>query len=343
MRLDSANRSFAALAIGSLLLGVYVLCGVVGCVLLPLLVSRLAQHGLGGLLGHGRDLLPALAFVVLVGTGVALGVRSLRRGILASRALAWRVDSLTLDLPDDLALTASAAGLDGRVALVDCAEWFSFAYGALIPRVAVSRGLFEGVGAQELRAVLEHERYHVRNLDPLKVLLVRALPATFLLRTRARGAASPLCRPARARRRPPRRARLRPRSARSGAVEGGAWPEWGELHVAAAIGGSELLELRVAQLESGREPKLGAPSARGIALSALGALVFAGALVASIAGLGGPSAASQATGTGMSVGDVLGGAMCALPFAIGGFGVYRWIAWRARDALTGPAPHTTLL
>jgi Zn-dependent protease with chaperone function len=52
-------------------------------------------------------------------------------------------------------------------------------FGALTPRAAVSRGLFEGFAANELQAVLEHERYHVRNLDPLKVLVVRALPATF--------------------------------------------------------------------------------------------------------------------------------------------------------------------
>src|SRR6478672_10137934 len=37
----------------------------------------------------------------------------------------------------------------------------------LTPRVAVSRGLLEGVSDDELRAVLEHERYHVCNLDPV--------------------------------------------------------------------------------------------------------------------------------------------------------------------------------
>jgi hypothetical protein len=103
VRLDSANRSFAALAISSLLLGVYVLCGAIGCLLLPLIVSRLSHHGLSGLLGHDQDLLPALAFVVLVGGGVVLGVHSLRRGILASRALARRGGSLALALPAELA------------------------------------------------------------------------------------------------------------------------------------------------------------------------------------------------------------------------------------------------
>lgn len=55
----------------------------------------------------------------------------------------------------------------------------SFAYGVLTPRVAVSRGLLKGVSDDELRAVLEHERYHVCNLDPLKVVLVQALSAAF--------------------------------------------------------------------------------------------------------------------------------------------------------------------
>jgi Zn-dependent protease with chaperone function len=343
VRLDSANRSFAALAISSLLLGVYVLCGAIGCVLLPLIVSRLSHHGLGGLVGDGQDLLPAVAFVLLVGGGVVLGVRALRRGILASRALARRVDSLAVALPDELARVAGAAGLAGRVVLVDSPECFSFAYGALTPRVAVSQGLLQGVSAQELRAVLEHERYHVRNLDPLKVVLVRALPATFffvpaLATLRARYVAGRELAADR------RAVLMCGRDPLVGALfKVARGPAWGELQAAAAIGGSELLDLRVAQLESGTEPKLGALTARGIALSAIGALLFVGAFIASIAGLGRPSAVSQATGSGMSVADLLGGAMCVLPFALGGFAVYRWIAWRARDPLTAHTPRTTIM
>jgi hypothetical protein len=34
-------------------------------------------------------------------------------------------------LPGELAQAATSAGVKGRVVLVDCAEWFSFAYGAL--------------------------------------------------------------------------------------------------------------------------------------------------------------------------------------------------------------------
>ena len=42
--------------------------------------------------------------------------------------------------------------------------------------VAVSRGLVESVSSDELAAVLHHERYHVANYDPLKVVLARSLP-----------------------------------------------------------------------------------------------------------------------------------------------------------------------
>lgn len=343
MRLDSANRSFAALVLSSLLLGVYVLCGAVGCVLVPLIVSRVSHRGVSGLVDGGHNLLPAVAFVLLVGAGVVLGLRSLWRQIGASRVLGRRVQALALELPDGLAQAATAAGLKGRVILVDSPEWFSFAYGALTPQVAVSRGLLEGVSAEELQAVLEHERYHVRNLDPLKVLIVRALPATFFFlpalgALRSRYVAG---RELAADRRAVQACGRKPLIGALLKVVRG--PAWSELEVAAAIGGPELLDLRVAQLESGREPKLTAFNPTGVALSALGALVFTGAFIASIAGFGGPSAVAQATGTGMSLGNVLGGAMCVVPFAVGALIVYRWIAWRARAPLTGPTQATTLV
>lgn len=343
MRLDSANRNFAALVIASLLLGVYVLCGALGCVLVPLLVSRVSEHGLNGLVGGSHNLLPALAFVLLVSAGVVLGARSLRRQIIASRRLARRVQSLALELPGELAGAAGQAGLAGRVVLVDSPEWFSFAYGALTPRVAVSRGLLEGVSRKELQAVLEHERYHVRNLDPLKVMIVRALPATFFF-VPALGALRVRYVAGRELAADRRAVMTCGRTPLVGAllkvVRG---PAWGELEVAAAIGGSELLDLRVAQLESGREPRLATFDRTVVAVSALGAVLFAGAFIASIVGFGGASAVSQATGTSMSLASVLGGVMCVAPFALGALAIYRWIAWRAREPLTRPPQATTLV
>jgi Zn-dependent protease with chaperone function len=343
MRLDTANRSFGALVIFCLLLGVYVFCCAAGCVLVPLIASRVADHGIGGLADGSHNLLAAVLFVILVGAGAVLGARSLWRQITASRTLALRVDSLAMSLPRELEQAAGAAGLAGRVVLVDSTESFSFAYGALTPRVAVSRGLLEGFAANELQAVLEHERYHVRNLDPLKVLIVRALPATFFflpalgaLRTRYIAG-----RELAADRRAVQACGRKPLVGALMKVVRG--PAWSELEVAAAIGGSELLDLRVAQLESGHEPRLAGLTSTDAVLSVFGALGFTAVFVASIVGFGGASAVSQATGTGMSVGDVLGGAMCVVPFAVGGLLIYRWIAWRAREPLTGHPPTTTLL
>src|SRR6266568_8588936 len=119
MRLDTANRSFAMLVISSLLLGVYVLCGATACVLVPLIVSRVSDRGLSGLVDGTHNLLPALLFVALVAGGVFLGASSLWRQIGASRALTRRVFSLAIPAPGALAEAATATGLDGRIVLVD--------------------------------------------------------------------------------------------------------------------------------------------------------------------------------------------------------------------------------
>ena len=191
--------------------------------------------------------------------------------------------------------------------------------------------------------MLEHERYHVRNLDPLKVLIVRALPATFFFlpalgALRARYVAG---RELAADRRAVQACGRKPLVGALLKVVRG--PSWSELEVAAAIGGPELLDLRVAQLESGREPRVGMVSRTCIALSVLGGVVFAGAFLASIINFGGPSAVAQATGAGMSLGDVLGGVLCVVPFALVALALYRWIASRAREPLTRHPRSTTVL
>jgi Zn-dependent protease with chaperone function len=334
MRLDSANRSFLALMSLALLLGMYVLCGAVGSVLVPLILARISHDGIAGLLDSGGSLLPVLLFIVLVAAGLAFGAGSVARQIVASRRLARRVRGLALELPDELALTASAVGLGGRVVLLDAPERFSFAYGVLTPRVAVSRGLLEGISGNELRAVLEHERYHVCNLDPLKVVLVQALSAAFFflpaldaLRTRYFAG-----RELAADRRAVRACgRLPLVGALLKVVRG---PEWSELEGIAAIGGSELLDVRIAQLETGIQPKLSTLSVTRVTVSLVGAALFAAMFLASVFSFGGPAAVYRATGTGLSTVDLLSGLTCAAPFAGAGLVAYWLIARRASWPLT---------
>jgi Zn-dependent protease with chaperone function len=342
MRLDTANRSFAVIAALSLLAGMLALCAAAGCVLLALLVSRLDEDGFAAFADDPAAVWPALVFIVIVGAGAILGMLSLRRQTRATRALAHRVDALELPLTSGLGAAACRAGLDGRVKLVDSPERFSFAYGAFAPRVAISRGLVDAAGPRELEAVLSHECYHVRNLDPLKVMLSRALPKSFYYLPvlgglhRRYAAARELAADRRA-------VRAHGREPLAGAlykvIRGSGWPELG---AAAAIGGPELLDARVAQLERGSEPPLSGPTWRTVVLSLLGAAILTALFVIAVAGLGGPSAISELTGDRFTALDILGAVACAVGWFVGGWLVFRWLAARSRRPLTASGRRTTV-
>jgi beta-lactamase regulating signal transducer with metallopeptidase domain len=343
VRLDTANRSFAGLTAVSALAGMLALCGAVGCVLIALLISRLADEGLSAFADEPAALWPALAFIAIVGVGALLGVLSLRRQIRASRALARRVDALELPLTSELRDAAVRAGLIGRVKLVDSDERFSFAYGALAPRVVVSSGLAAAAEPQELDAVLSHERYHVRNLDPLKVMLSRALPKSFYYVPLLGGlhsryvAARELAADRRA-------VASNGREPLAGALyKVLSAPAWPELSAAAAIGGPEQLDARLAQLEQGSEPPLTGPSRRTVALSLLGAATLTALFAIAVTGFGGPSAIADLTGDSLTVLDVGGAILCAVPWVLGGWLGFRWLAARTRRPLdTNGSKSTTL-
>ena len=331
MKLDSANRNFLALLAISLL-GLYLTLGAGACVLLSLIGYELATGGLDALGERGAAVWPALAFLALVAAGAVAGVRSLVLQLRASARLSGRVRDMTMPPPPALAEASRRAGLARRLHMVDSPERFSFAYGALTPRIAISRGLVETASAEELDAVLVHERYHVRNLDPLKVLLVRALPAALFylpalrdLRSRyiaGRELAADRSALAKCGRRPLAGALLK-------VVE---TPRWPELSTAAAIGGADLLDVRIAQLETGGEPPAAAIEPRLVALSAAGAATLAAIFTLAVVGFGGAGAVMEETMPGARIGalDVALGLACVLPWIGAGWVAYRWLVHRAR-------------
>ena len=337
--LDTGNRSFVAL-MGTAAAGAWLVCGAVACVVLSLIAYRVAEDGTGALTS-GEDLRPALALVLIVGTGVVAGVWSLHRQIAASRRLAGRVRDLRLPLPDALDERARRSGLEGRIVVVDSSESFSFTYGAVAPRVAVSRGLIEATSPEELNAVLQHERYHVHNLDPLKVLLARSLPSTFfylpvLRQLRSRYIAG---RELAADRRAIRSCGKRPLA--GALLKVVRAPQWPELGTAAAIGGQDLLDVRLAQLETGSEPRVSRVSVSALLLSVLALCLLAAAFVATIVAVGGPDAVARETGASLQPSDVALGLACAIPWVIGGVAIYRWLDRRARRPLTRQRRSTT--
>jgi Zn-dependent protease with chaperone function len=73
-----------------------------------------------------------------------------------------------------LVIVGTVAGM-ARAYVVDAEEPQAFCIGLLLPRIYISRGALELLDVDECTAVLAHEEEHARRLDPLRVLLARAL------------------------------------------------------------------------------------------------------------------------------------------------------------------------
>jgi hypothetical protein len=92
---------------------------------------------------------------------------ALIRSLLARRvAVPRRVRRLAREL-----------SLVGRIDVVADKRPFSFCYWFRRPRISLSTALVRRLDDDELRAVLIHERYHLRHRDPLRVVVARYFAA----------------------------------------------------------------------------------------------------------------------------------------------------------------------
>lgn len=248
---NSANRAFGALvAVAALPV---VLVAVAGCGIFGFVVFRLSAEGLSALAAN-EDLRPAVASLAIFVVGLAVGARTLLAQVAATRRLVRAVESAAVETPPRLRALAERCRVGRRLVLVPADDAFSFAYGLGAPAVAISTGLVDAFSDEEIVAVLEHERYHVRARDPLKVVTARTLTATFFY--------LPVLRPLLERYRASReiaadRAAVATagRRALAGALyRSVAGPTWADVGGAAALGGTDLLEDRVRHLETGDEP-----------------------------------------------------------------------------------------
>jgi Zn-dependent protease with chaperone function len=231
-------------------------------------------------------LLPALLLVTFLGTALLLTVASLVRQSAATVRLDRVLSHRRLPPPARLVDASHGAGLRRAANLVDMGQPFSCTYGVFPAKVVISRGLFELVDDTELAAVLTHEAHHVRARDPLKVVLARALrhglfalPALGDLYERYLTA-----RELSADRRATRHVGVKGLAGALLKAVGG--PAELDLGAAAALAGDRALDLRVAQLETGRQPPLAPLERRRLWVSAATALALGGAMATAAIGLG---------------------------------------------------------
>jgi beta-lactamase regulating signal transducer with metallopeptidase domain len=333
VRLDAPNRLFLTLALGGLLLSAYAMCGVVEGILAPLVITSVSRNGWAVLLSV--RVMAALILLGLVGVALAQAGRVLTRQVAASRHLKQRTGELAIDPPIRLVEASRAAGLSGRLILIRLSTPVSFVYGVVRPRVVISDGLLERLSSPELLAVLEHERYHVSNLDPLKTAMLRLMTAAlafvpdlepFRVQYRAgRELAADRRAIATCGRRPLAGALLKAMPE----------PDWADTDAAVPLQSHSLLHRRVTQLESGAAP----PDASFASVRALLTVLSANAWLAIVAtAIGCTSSVTASSIARLGQATLIRGLLCAAPIVAVGLLAYALLALKINRSSTRSGP-----
>ncbi|MDW6065619.1 M56 family metallopeptidase [Streptomyces sp. FXJ1.4098] len=250
-----------------------------GCCLTMALAWQITHHGVGAGLRSGATWAGATLLALSV-AGVVRSVRQLWRGVSATRVIDRQIRAAAVDAPG-LTATARQAGLTTRVDMIEDSDRFAFTYGPLRLRTVLSSGFMESATPVELRAVPAHEAEHVRGRDPLRALGVDSLTARYFtlprldhLRTAIaadRELAADRCAVAHC-----------GTSAVAGALpKAGDAPRWASVTPAAGMGGRDLLAARITQLEGHPPPRVARPDRLQVALTAVGATLYAWAVTGS--------------------------------------------------------------
>ena len=119
----------------------------------------------------------AILLLALATLGISLGFSSLFRQLHATLKLIRSLLARRIPVPGRVRAAARGLGIDGRIDVVDDRRPFSFCYWFVRPRICLSAALVRRLDGEELRAVLLHERYHLRHRDPLRLVIARYFAA----------------------------------------------------------------------------------------------------------------------------------------------------------------------
>jgi Zn-dependent protease with chaperone function len=141
-------------------------------------VLALAEYAsLGWLLHTGYDLAAVTLVAATAGAGLGACSWVAAKAAAGSRALRRLAADQRRPLPPAVRSAAVTLGLAGRVEAVAAREPFAVTFGLARPRILVSDALAGALSPAELRAVLAHERSHVRHRDPARLVAARLLAA----------------------------------------------------------------------------------------------------------------------------------------------------------------------
>jgi Zn-dependent protease with chaperone function len=159
----------------TMLLGLALASSAILLALLVTLVPRV-EHLLARGTEDTADVVAALVLLLAV-CGISLGLLTLFRQLVATAVLIRGLVARKVALPSSVVTAAQGLDLDGRIDVVTDDRPFSFCYWFVRPRICLSTALVERLDTDELRAVLHHERYHLRQRDPLRQVVARYFAA----------------------------------------------------------------------------------------------------------------------------------------------------------------------
>lgn len=153
--------------------------GLVSSAILVALLAVIVPHAAHIATVGPDDLADVVILIVLVlaTCGIALGSASIFRQLLMTVSLIRSLESRRIALPRSVAVLSRELAIEGRVDVVADERTFSFCYWFRDPRICLSSALVRRLSRDELRAVLVHERYHLRQRDPLRVVIARYFAA----------------------------------------------------------------------------------------------------------------------------------------------------------------------
>lgn len=119
------------------------------------------------------------ALVTAVWVVLSLGLISLLIQLVKTYMLIRQIIPKKIHLTRNLQKTIDLLGLGNSTQLIEDNNLYSFCFGFLNPKIIITSGLVSSLTQKELEAVLLHERIHLKNRDPLKILIGKTVSSTF--------------------------------------------------------------------------------------------------------------------------------------------------------------------